>query len=139
MRNQDPGLPGDIGIDNRKKRAAMQFTLPQSIAAQRCWKMSGLPEKDLTFVLAEATVADEEAARKFAKGDNVKMVERLQDLCTIMIGGEYVHMSHSRLTTWQDAIGVKGRKLVEGKWLENYQVTGEEAAELDATGKEVTV
>jgi hypothetical protein len=134
----DPGLPGD-SIDNRKKRSAMQFTLPSSIAAQRSWRDSGLPEKDLTFVLAEATTDIEEAARKFGKGDFTKTAERIQDLCTIKIGGEYVGMNHARLTTWKDAIGPKGRKLIEAKWLENYQVSPEEAAEMDASGKEVTV
>jgi hypothetical protein len=136
----DPGLPGDpTGIDNRKKRCAMQFTLPSVIRDSPMWKRSGLPDKDLTFVLAEATTDDEEAARKFARNDQFKLVDRLQDLCTIQIGGEYVGMNHQRLTTWKDAIGPKGRKMVEAKWLENYQVSGEEAAALDASGKEVTV
>ena len=136
--SRDPGLPGD-GIDNRKKRHAKQFTLPRSIAASSEWKTSALPEADLTFVLAEPTTADEENARKFAKGDPIKYSDRLLEICTIKIGNEMTHMNHARITGWQDAIGPKGRKLVEGKWMECYQVSAEEAAEMDATEKEVFV
>ncbi len=138
MSRHDPGLPGD-GIDNRKKRHATQFTLPRTIAESKSWKQSGLPDKDLKFTLAEATTADETEARRFARGDMLKMGDRLQDLCTIQIGGELVGMNQERLTRWKDAIGPKGRKLVEAKWLEVYQVTGEEVAEMDQSGEEVFV
>lgn len=134
----DPGLPGD-SIDNRRKRHAMRFTLPAIIRNSKSWKESGLPDADLSFTLAEATTADETEARRFARGDQMKMADRLQDMCTIAIGDNLVQMNEKRLTKWKDAIGPKGRKLVEAKWVENYMVTAEELSEMEATAESVFV
>lgn len=134
----DPGLP-DPGANSGRRRFARQYTLPASISAQPSWKGGGLPESHLTFVIAEPSTDDEEEARRFAKGDPIKMGDRLQDRCTIKIGEVDVRMNHVFLKAWKEAIGLKGRKLVEAKFLELFHVAAEDEAEMEATGKDVFV
>lgn len=140
MANQDPGLPSpETASDPTKRRFARQYTLPQSIANLVSWKLSGLPNSDLTFIIAEPSTDDEEEARRFAKGDAIKMGDRLQDRCTIKIGTTDVKMNHAMLRGWKDAIGLKGRKLVEAKFIELFQVKPEDDEEMEASGKDVFV
>ncbi len=139
MSTKDPGLPTPDAIDNRPKRVGKAFTLPQKIMELPTWTGSGFTSDDLTFVLVEPSVADEEEARKFAKGDPIKMAERLQDRVTVRIGKTEVRMNHGLLVRWKDAIGLKGRKIVEAKFLEYFQVSDDDMAEVDASGKDVVV
>jgi hypothetical protein len=137
MRNQDPGLPGDI--DNLSARPAKQYTLPQSVMKAPGWIASGLSEADLTFTLAEPSVAMEASARKFGKGDEQRTAERLLDMCLTTIGGQKVMLSQKRIDAWKNAIGPKGRKMVDAKFLELYQVSEADAEEMDESGKDVMV
>lgn len=135
---QDPGLPTPPR-DTRKPRRARQFTLPRTVAESHEWRTSGQPSENLTFVIAEPSVDDEEEARRFAKGDMIKMADRLQDRCMLRIGGRDVNMNYAVLKDWKQAIGMTGRKLVEAKFLESFHISAEDEAEMEASGKEVFV
>jgi hypothetical protein len=143
MPAQDPGLPGDNAnanaIDNVKKRPGRRYMLPDTILEQHDWRASGLPDSDRYFAFIEPTVELEDQARNFAKGDSLKYGERLMDLCLRQIGDKPVGMNQKVLTRWKNAIGVKGRKLLDVKFGSMFIITTEELEALDATGEDVMV
>jgi hypothetical protein len=86
----------------------------------------------------------EASARKFAKGDDrQRTAERLLKTSALTtIGGQKVMLSHEAASASRPGRTRSAPRAASSstrKFLENYQVTGADAAELDASGKDVTV
>jgi hypothetical protein len=140
-RAQDPGLPAPSGtaVDNPTGRPAMQYTLPKRITQTVMWKQSGFTDDDLTFIMVEPSVHDEEESRKFGRGDQIKINLRLGHRCLYKIGKTVVNLNNDLITRWMEAIGYKGRALWDRKFAEMCLLTEEDDAEMSATGKSLTV
>lgn len=108
------------------------FTLPLSCLPDT-WQTSGRSDKDRQFALTLLTTAEEESALKAATSSgtfDASQVGKRWMLATVYaIGGAYTGRNYDKITSWLDAIGPKGRKLVDKAFSHLHTITDAEGEE----------
>lgn len=114
-----PVQPAITGVPQNfiQQREHYIFTLPDNVLPE-AWKTSGFSDTDRTFALTLLSTAEEEAALRTAGQNNdMSAVGKHWMLSSIYaIGGRYTGRNFDTITSWLDAIGPKGRKLVDHAW-----------------------
>jgi len=105
------------------------FTLPAECLPE-AWKTSGRPDNDRTFALTLLSTAEEEGALKAATQggafDAGQIGKHWMLSSVYAIGGVYTRRNFDTITAWMDAIGPKGRKLLDKAFSHLHTITDKE-------------
>lgn len=102
------------------------FTLPLELLPES-WKSSGRPDSERSFALTLLSMDEEEKALKngFSGGtpDPGAMSRHWLLSSIYAIGGVYTRRNFDRITEWLDAVGPKGRKIVDACFGHLHNIT----------------
>lgn len=140
--SNDPGL--GLGPDDQPNHAAsmatdierahIEYTLPRSMVS-RFYERKGFTVEDLTFCMIEITPAQQDRAAKVA-GQNPSVLSRELMFAAIWkVGSWKGRDNRQKLQQWWDAIGSKGRRLVEAAFMEMQSVEEADVESFLASGK----
>lgn len=109
-----------------EQREHYAFTIPPEFLPES-WKTSGRPDTDRTFALTLLSTAEEEAALKAATQngtfDGGQIGKHWMLSSVYAIGGQYTRRNFDTITAWMDAIGPKGRKLLDKAFSHLHTIT----------------
>jgi len=139
MSDNDPGL----GIPNRgaasglitdKARPHIEYTLPASMVGI-AFSAEGFSDEDRTFKMIEITPRQQDHAAKVANNNPSILSRELLYAAIWKIGGWTTRDNREKLTKWWDAIGSKGRRLVEAAFMKMQSVEEADVENFLAAGK----
>lgn len=124
-----PIQPAITGVPQQfiEQREHYIFTLPaDSLPAS--WATSGRGDGDRTFALTLLSTAEEEAALRAATSngqafDASQLGKHWMLSSVYAIGGKYTGRNYDTITAWLDAIGPRGRKLVDKAFTHLHNIT----------------
>jgi len=115
----DLGLPKQIKTES--ERPFIEYTIPESMVGLG-WGSSGFSEADRTFKMTEISPRQQDHAAKIA-GQNASALGRELMFAAVWQVGEWkAARERAKLEAWWDAIGSKGRRLVEAAFMRMQSV-----------------
>lgn len=130
----DLGLPNTSTTPTRTERPHVLYTLPETMVGLE-FGASGFTDSDRTFGMAEITPRQQDQAAKAANGNPSILSRELIFASLYKIGDWYPRDDRERLSKWWDAIGSKGRRLVEAAFLKMQSVEEADVENFLASGK----
>lgn len=132
----DPGLglPTAAGLPTEKARPYLEYTLPADKLGL-AWPDSGFTDADRTFRLVEITPRQQDQAAKIAGNNPSKLGRELMFAALWDVGGWKTRRERDRLEKWWEAIGSKGRRLVEAAFMKMQSVEDDEVDSFLASGR----
>ncbi len=103
------------------------FTLPTDVLPSS-WAVSGRADADRVFALTLLSTSEEESALRAATAngqslDVGQMTKNWMLSSVFAIGGKYTGRNYDTITAWLDAIGPRGRKLVDKAFTHLHNIT----------------
>lgn len=122
MSTHDPGLGlPSTGLATDKSRPFLEYTLPAAKLGLG-WPDSEFADSDRTFRLVEITPRQQDQAAKIAGNNPSKLGRELMFASLWEVGGWKTRRERDRLDRWWEAIGSKGRRLVEAAFMRMQSV-----------------
>lgn len=116
------GLPTRAGgIKTEADRPFIQYTLPENMVGLR-WTELGFTADDRVFKMSEITPRQQDKAAKLANGNNSVLGRELMFASLYRIGAWKPQRNRDRLTQWWEAVGSKGRRLIEAAFMKMQSV-----------------
>jgi len=130
---QDPGLGlptagRSAALPTERDRPFMEYTLPEAHLGLG-WGSSEFGDADRTFRLVEITPRQQDQAAKVAGNNPSALGRELMFHALWQVGDWKTRRERDRLNRWWDAIGSKGRRLVEAAFMRMQSV---EEADVDS-------
>ncbi len=121
----DPGLglPIKAGspLQTELARPYISYTLPPKMVGLR-WDELGFTDADRAFKMTEISPGQQDRAAKLANGNGSILGKELMYSSLYRVGAWKPQSSRDRLDQWWDAIGSKGRRLVEAAFMKMQSV-----------------
>jgi len=134
MDDQDPGLGlPKTSPPSLADRPSVVYQIPKQFVS-RGFTMAGFADEDRTFAIVEISPAQQDRAAKIADG-NASVLGRELMFSSIVRVGSWAGSKRERLTAWWDAIGPRGRKLVEAAFIALQSVEEADIETFLASGK----
>jgi hypothetical protein len=133
----DPGLglPNTGGpLPTDKQRPHIEYTLPEDMVGIG-FKADGFVDRDRTFKMIEVSPRQQDHAAKVANGNGSILSRELMYASLWYVGDWPTGRSRERLAVWWEAIGAKGRRLVEGAFMQMQSVEETDVENFLASGK----
>lgn len=137
----DPGLglpsASTGGVNTDPDRPHITYTLPEAHLGLS-FGTKGFKEADRTFKLVEVSPRQQDRAAKVANGNASILGRELMFSALWRVGDWKPQRDRDRLVDWWDAIGGKGRRLVEAAFLKMQSVEEADVENFLASGQAST-
>jgi len=130
----DPGLGLPTPLATDKSRPFLEYTLPADKLGLG-WPDSGFTDKDRAFRLVEITPRQQDQAAKIAGNNPSRLGRELMFAALWQVGDWKTRRERDRLDKWWEAIGSKGRRLVEAAFMAMQSVEDDEVDSFLASGR----
>lgn len=129
----DLGLPNST-VKTDVERPFMEYTIPESMVGLG-WSSSGFSDGDRTFKMTEISPRQQDHAAKIA-GQNASALGRELMFASLWIVGDWkTAKERAKLDRWWEAIGSKGRRLVEAAFMRQQSVEEVDVETFLSSGK----
>lgn len=116
------------------ERPHVLYTLPPNMVGLE-FAAKGFGDDDRTFAMAEVTPKQQDHAAKVANGNPSVLSRELIFASLYKVGNWRPRDDRERLAQWWDAIGSKGRRLVEAAFLKMQSVEEADVENFLASGR----